>query len=209
MAKFYQKANELAARISAPDLRDIVGATYSVVEGFVTKVREIRSDRRFSKEGADGEIAKVLASNLKAIGETRAAIMRRQANVATERASLLPRPPDRADLVGAIERQELRTILRSMPEAERLRVALETTDRQIRDAIAFSSTLASGVSADLRAQILEAMVEEKAGPRLAEIKAGAEALDATIMTIGEAENDLRRESGLLEGEFGAAKRGEP
>ena len=207
MGKFDSKASELGSRISAPDLREIVGATYSVVERFGAKAGEIRADRRFSKEGADGEIVKALANNLKAIGETRAAIVKRQANIAAERVSLLPRPPDRADLVGAIERQEIRTILRGLPEAERLRVALETTDPQIRDAIAFSSTLASGISPDLRAQILESMVEEKAGSRLAEIKAGADALDATIMTIFEAENDLRRESGLIESEFEQAKRG--
>ena len=69
-----------------------------------------------------------------------------------------------------MQRAEIRTYLRSLPEAERIRVALTSTDETVRAAILFSPAALSGLKDEVRQQVANAYLAATHGPRLAELE---------------------------------------
>jgi hypothetical protein len=113
-----------------------------------------------------------------------------------ERAALATRRPDKSDLFAEMQRQEVRTWLRSLPEGERMSVALSSKDPSVRDAILMAPAAMSGLQADVRDHVLTAVLEEAHGPRLRaldETQQAYELLDAAVKT---AENFARADAGM-------------
>src|ERR1019366_6022654 len=118
-------------------------------------------DPHLSDSGRKAYISKVAIDNIKTLTEV-AASMRKAVKYNTDRrANLKPPVPPRDDIVGAMERAELRAFARSLKGAERFPFALEHAE-------AFLSTPAdlSGLSADQFEKVRQTYIEAKFGPEI-------------------------------------------
>ncbi len=109
-----------------------------------------------------------------------------------ERASFLPKA-DRSDLFGEMQRQEIRTWLRSLSDGERMRAAM--SDDIIREAVALAPAALSGLDAERHGHVVNALVEARHGERVAKIVYESEVLQTADVAIREAANDLHKASG--------------
>jgi len=111
--------------------------------------------------------------------------------------------PDRTDLAGVLERQEIRAYLRGLPIAERSALVFSSKDQGIVDAVLTAPAELSGIPQD-RFEALQNITRERLhGPAMKEIAAAeAVALEA-MAVIKVAQNDMRAAAGLDELKFGA------
>jgi hypothetical protein len=169
-----------------------VSTAFGVVTGFRAQVAKIAADPHLSREGRLAKAAEALkagpADHLRQLADkTRAA----KESIATRRANLRTTKPLEDTAIGEQRRRELRDLLRSMSEAERLRLALGG-DPEIEDAIAHGHHALSGLTAGLKARVVEKIIESSAGPKLATLDAEERALDEATSAIQVAEQFLNR-----------------
>jgi hypothetical protein len=153
-------------------------------------------DPHLSDSGRKAYISKVAIDNIKTLTEV-AASMRKAVKYNTDRrANLKPPVPPRDDIVGAMERAELRAFARSLNGAERLLFALEHPE-----AILNAPAALSGLPEEQFAKVRQTYIEAKFGPQIAEI----ETLDEDLSTVRAAHdlalNELRAAAGLSEQAF--------
>ena len=208
MAKYDAKANEFLRRLPArlpADVAESVRYSFAMASTFAEKAADVRADGRLSVAGHSERIGEALRKGpLGYLAQARKSLTRHQLAAQAELAQLVL-PVDRTDMFGEAQRQEIRAILRGMSDVERIRIVVESRDPQVKEAVIFASPLASGLPAEITARVHAEMLRERFGSRIdaaAELKDG---LADAEFALGEAENDLRRESGLPEGEFQVAK----
>lgn len=179
---------------------------------FLEKAEKIRSDKRLSTVGqrealvgalkGEGVAGATRGGMLGHLKHLRGTAERQLEELRETRATLRP-TADRTDMFAEMQRQEVRTWLRSLPEADRLRIAYETTDQTTREAIAFASPALSGISDEAHANVLSLLTTDKHGAALARVNHLEEIYDTQVAAIDEAARDLHRVSGLDEREFSA------
>jgi DNA mismatch repair ATPase MutS len=113
------------------------------------------------------------------------------------RLALKPKAPDKSYLFAEMQRQEIRTWLRSLPDAERTRAALQA-DEQVASAILNAPPALSGINLEIHAHVAEKELERKFGPQLREIEEREEWVGKVNAAIEVATMQFRRESGLTE-----------
>jgi hypothetical protein len=162
-------------------------------DGFRQKAADIRGDKRYSAEGhreqvkAAAEIGPVqFFSQIKkqAAGDRHA--------LNSRKSEFELKPPNRADLVGAVERQEIRTFLRSLKPHEAMRLALE--DPSIAQAALHAPRQLSGLPEDIFDRIRDAELERQFGPELKILGQESEELDLLDAAISIAESRVRVEA---------------
>ena len=154
-----------------PRHNEAIETAIAIANGFEAKAREIGKDGRFSALGRSEAIKNHLAQGPAAHLEQIKAEVERDLNaIRGERASLVPSNPDKSDVFSELQRQEIRNWLRDLPEAERTRIALTTTDETIRAAILYSPAALTGLKEEIRQQVLNNHLEATHGPRLAELE---------------------------------------
>jgi hypothetical protein len=172
----------------------LAGRTVTV---FRQKAAEIRSDKRYSAEGhreqvkAAAEIGPVqfFAQLKKQAAGDRAALNARKSEFELK-------PPNRADLVGAVERQEVRTFLRSLKPHEAMRLALE--DPSMAQAVLHAPRQLSGLPEDIFDRIRDAELERQFGPELEILGRESDELDVLDAAITIAEGRVRVEAEIKE-----------
>ena len=153
-------------------------------------------DPHLSDSGRKAYISKVAIDNVKMLTEVSASMRKAVKYNTDRRANLKPPVPPRDDIVGAMERAELRAFARSLKGAERFPFALQHAE-------AFLSTPAalSGLSADQFEKVRQTYIEAKFGPEITEI----ETLDEDLSTVRAAHDlalaELRANAGLSEQAF--------
>ena len=153
-------------------------------------------DPHLSDSGRKAYISKVAIDNVKTLTEVSAPTRKAARYNLERRSNLKPPVPPRDDIVGAMERAEIRAFARSLKGAERFPFALEHAE-------AFLSMPAalSGLSADQFEKVKQTYIEAKFGPQIAEI----ETLDEDLATVRAAHDlalaELRANAGLSERAF--------
>ncbi len=201
---FHHKANQFLERMPAgtfDHVRESVTTAFGVAAGFKEKVEKIVADKRLSDTGHKEKIVDVLRGGpISHLKQLRRIAGERLKALEETRAKCQP-VLDKSDMFAEVQRQEIRAWLRGMPEAERLRVAYETPDRMVREAIAFAIPALSGLNDEAKAFVVSAMIQDAHGERLAEINHLSEIYEAETLAIDEATADLRRASGLEQAAF--------
>lgn len=169
-----------------------VSQAFGVVTGFRAKVKEIAADAHLSREGKLARAAEALkagpADHLKQLADRTAAA---KAAIETRRANLRQTKPLEDSQLGEMRRRELRDLLRNMPDGERLRLAF-SGDPEIEDAIAHGHHALSGLTPEMKARVVDKIVESTSGAKLENLAAEEAALDEAAAAIRTAEHFLTR-----------------
>lgn len=115
---------------------------------------------------------------------------------------------DPADLVGAVQRQEMRTYLRGLSDGERLKVLMENPDLRLVQAALEMPAALSGLRSDTRAHVVEAYMQAKhakALKALDELEQVLELLGAAVeIVINEIRTNVRMTDAEFQAWFGVA-----
>jgi hypothetical protein len=103
--------------------RDAITEAFKILDGVREQTVAIRADGRWSKTGQAAKLAEVITQPWADLGKLREKVAATRADIEKSRAKMVPPKLDAGDLVGALERVELRTMLREAPRADRLRLA--------------------------------------------------------------------------------------
>jgi hypothetical protein len=177
-------------------LKSVVESAFALGSLIDSAKKRAADDLNLSDAGRSAYVARTAQDNLKPlIGVTAAA--RKMGRFNTERrANLKPPTPPREDVVGEMQRAELRTFARSLKAAERLLFALEHAE-----AILNAPAALSGLPEDQFAKVRQSYIEAKFGPEIAEIETLNEDLATVRAAHDLALNELRANAGLSEREF--------
>jgi hypothetical protein len=185
---------ELLQRIpaNATKLRDDVTVAFNLVTVFKTKIASIKADPTLTARGQAQAIQAALAGGVSDhMRQLREGVERDLAGVRGERAGLVPKVPDRADVVGEMQRREVRDWLRTLEPVERMRVAVESKDLVI-TAVMHAPAELSGLPKDIHKSIVESEIESLHGARLSELKMHEQALEEAAAALQVAADDLQR-----------------
>jgi hypothetical protein len=162
---------------------------FSAVAAFRTKVDQIKSDKRYSAQGHLEEIRAAAKAGPLAYFESL------RQDVAAERAKLAGRREhfelpvlDRDDVVGALNHQEIRSYLRSLPIGERIKEA--ASDPVIAAAAQAAPGALSGLDADAMARSKAFLVDHLFGAELAVLDAEEAVITNVAQAVDIAEGEL-------------------
>jgi hypothetical protein len=198
------KAETLVARLSprlGADVHNEVRLALCISATVAEKAAAIRSDARLSPEGHREQIGAMLKKGpLAHLGQISSKFTKELDALKAERATfVIAIDPNNA--VAEMQRQEARAHVRSLPEIERIRLATETRDPLLREAIATAPRELSGVPADIHTAVRDALLVERFGPKIANNAHLIEAHEEALTYIEEAGHDIRRASGLSDRDF--------
>jgi hypothetical protein len=158
-----------------PDARHVehVNAAVTISNNALEAIARVNSDARLSAQGRAEKVKATVAEwlqngHLRQIADSNAKDV---AAIENKRATfVLPAlAPD--DVRGEIQRGEVRGWLRSLPEAERINIALNSDDPTIKLAIAHATPALSGLKPENHARVVNNMIEQLHGPAIAELAA--------------------------------------
>jgi hypothetical protein len=184
----------LAERIPEDsEFRVMADSAFGAVDAFRVKIRDIKSDKRFSEQGHYEKIRDAAKSGPLAFF----AELKKQ--IAGERESLVERrshfelpKPDRDHVVSALDAAEIRSWLRSIENiGERIKHA--ASDPTIAAAVVHSPPALSGLNDDGHTRAVNFLTEHLFGDELRELSAEAEIVDAVGIAIDVAEKQLLNE----------------
>jgi hypothetical protein len=94
-----------------------------------------------------------------------------RAQLLQRRAELQPPPPDKTDVAGAVQRAEMRTMLRGMANGARIGLLLSTeTDPRLWASVLEAPNVMSGVTDEIRDRVVAASIEKVHPGKLAELE---------------------------------------
>jgi hypothetical protein len=198
------KAETLIARLSprlGAAVLDEVRTAFGISATVAEKAAAIRSDKRYSADGHAIAVKQMLGQGPLAHHAQIVAKLKKPIESLQAERSTFVIEADRTDSVAEMLRAECRALLRSMPEAERIRVALETTESLIREAVAMAPPQLSGLPADIKQSVFDGLLTERYGEKLANNAHLLEAYEAALIAVEEAGNDIRRSANLSERDF--------
>ncbi len=181
--------------------REIIETAFRIVDVLRGKATEIRSNTHLTKVGQDEQVKIAakggLAEQFKQL-QSRAARMTEHASNLRQGFKL--KPLDKADLVGELQRREMRDFLRSQPEDKRIRIALE--DPNFSEAIIHAlSPALSGLSPEVHARVKHAAIERAYGPQMRGLAQREELNETVTNALQVAAMQFRNEAGLKDGEI--------
>ncbi len=172
----------------------------SAVDATVTKRQQLAGDTRYTDAGAEEQFASfVFAELIPVFAKGRHTVEQGQQALADMRAKLRLPKADPTDAAGAIERMEIRTWLRTLPQAERDKITRpgpSALDPQIRQAIIEMPAEMTKVAGSHRGLILESVMRETHGPLLDEIDELSRAVEACASAVDAGRDEIRIESGI-------------
>ena len=189
------QAHVFTARLKADDKthRDIIETASALTERFQARLGEIKADSRYTAEGRKSEARELLSGGIgEHLNQLKATVENEAGVLAAHRAQLVLPPIDKTDVLGEIQRAEVRTWLRSLPESERLTAALSTEDKSIRDAIINAPAPLSGLNADIYNKVKANAIEVLHGPKMAASDVAGETLSLVKAAIQVANNEMIR-----------------
>lgn len=186
---------------NADKIAENVELAFKIAPAFEAKAKAIRSNTRLSDAGHNDEIITALKSGpLAHLAQIRASIFD-QLNAVEAKREVAMAPPkmtaeQRGDVVGEMQRAELRGWLRGLEPAERLRLLLEGGDPGIREAALLASPVLSGLSKEHSTLLIERAAQDRHGPALKAWEREAEALESAVAAVDVAERDLFAVAGV-------------
>lgn len=198
------KADQLVSRLSArlgADVHADVKLAFGIADTVRDNVAKIIADKRYSADGHRDQIKQMLAKGpLAHLAQIQGKLKKPLETLQAERAKFVIEA-DRSDTFAEMQRQEVRSFLRSLPDNERIRLALESKDPVIREAVAMAPSQLSGLPQDIKQSVFDGLMEERYGVQLANNSHLLEAYQAALIAVEEAGHDIRREANLSDRDF--------
>lgn len=157
------------------NLHNAAEGLINLTDGFAVKAAEIRNDRKLSREGQDLALAELARKAIPDLAKLTRGARKAIAFAQGEIAGLSSPKPDPTDLRAEMRRAEIRTYLRSLPEAKRFQAALamaKVPDQAL--AILDAPSDMSGLSETLAEQVRDTFLEATHGAKLADLRATAD-----------------------------------
>ena len=189
------------------DLREASKACFSVVEAFEARAGQIKSDPRLTEAGrADALRDEAVKTALPALNLAQAPIADATHKAQERRRSIAVPVPDRNDLAGAMERQEIRAMLRSMGDLARVAFVMESSDERVEDAVLTAPASLSGMTKDQWALVNKIVLDRRYGAEMANVQAIEGAVEAASAAYETALDMVRSAAGVDERAFGTMRR---
>lgn len=200
------RTQQLLSRIpdhaSSATLKAAAGACLDLADRFAQRVTAIKSDPSFTQLGRDKALKDEAVKNcLPGLKSAFAPIEKALIAARNARAAISVPAPDPSNIAAALERQEIRAMVRAMKPAERMVFLTGTVDERIVDAILSAPGVLAGLSDDQFGQIRDLTVDRRFGDRVAEIREGEEAAEAAQAAMLVARNDIKTVTGLSDTAF--------
>ncbi|TIT36188.1 MAG: hypothetical protein E5W65_10515 [Mesorhizobium sp.] len=195
------RTEQIVSRVKNGALRDAATACLDLAERFGKRAASIKNDPNFTDVGRDktlkDEAAKSYLPGLKAAYAPIArALSDAKAARAALSASVFPHP-DSTNIAAALERQEIRALVRGMKPAERMAFIGASRDERIADAVFSAPPALSGLLDEqfgqLRDLVMNRRVDEGQVAGIREAEEAAEAAEAAMLV---ARNDIKAIVGL-------------
>jgi hypothetical protein len=208
------RRSPLLSRVKNEDLRRAASAIFDLADNVASRSAALAKDSRFTAEGRVAEISEALRTSIEPkLRELQQPIVRQMQEIERRTRALSLPAPDPANTAAALERQEIRAMLRAMPLAERSDLVFKTKDERIIEAVLCAPCELSGLPAD-RFEVLINRTREAMHPdEVAAIEELQADLEEVRMCISVATGDMQRDSGIAEDRFaklmGRDKTGSP
>jgi hypothetical protein len=195
------RAEQLLSRIpnhaSAAALKVAAVACLDVADRFGQRVTSIKADPSFTQLGRDKALKDEAVKNcLPGLKAASGPIAKALADARKARAAISLPAPDPSNIAAALERQEIRAMVRVMKPAERMSFLTGTVDERVADAVLSAPGVLSGLSDDQFGQIRDLVVDRRHGDQIAQIREAEEVAEAAEAAMLVAQNDIKAITGL-------------
>ena len=145
-----------------PAIKDAVIQAHTAAEAFAAKKAELASSGTLTPRGQHQALRDSLVHDYgKALARSRDPIRKAQREIKTRREALKVAAVDRTDVVGALDRQEIRSWLRTLDEGALVSLARTTSDKRILTAMIQAPPELSGLHKVKEAEYVAAEVERR------------------------------------------------
>ncbi|WP_299806684.1 hypothetical protein [Tardiphaga sp.] len=185
-------------------MRGQLAKCLDVAEAFSQDCERVAMNRDLSEVGRANALKTILQRAVRDLRDARKPVDDLRKTLETKRSAVKSPPFDKTDLVGALNRQELRAAMRGMDTA--VRAGLITTDPTFADALLEQPPVLSGLTPNegfLVQAAQEARLKTLFGPQLAEIAELESTLNEAAGIAAVARNDLQTKAGMPQLEFDA------
>jgi hypothetical protein len=163
----------------------------TISERFANQRELLERDGYLTPEGKRVKLAEALTKQFaRDLRDARKPIESAAQEVTRLRGEVKPVQVDRTDVVAAMERQEIRAFIRSLPSGDKIAALLKQADPKILDAVLDAPAALSGVPEEHYARAKTAREEQLHGPQLREIEALQSVVDEANAAAQVARNDL-------------------
>ncbi|WP_338688977.1 hypothetical protein V5279_25220 [Bradyrhizobium sp. 26S5] len=176
-------------------------AVLNVLVEIDAKRSAANANKNLSDVGRADELRNFAPTLAPAMARARGAISGAKEALARQRANLAPVPKDRNDIASAILRSDVRRFNQGKPVAEIIRMA--ESDSTVMEAIFEGPAALSGLTVEVRDNILKSYLEKHAAPQLAAISEQQEAIALIETGIGAASSALADVAGIQPAAFDA------
>lgn len=161
---------------------------------------ELAGDKNKSDVGRANALRDFAAKEAPRVTRARRALTHAQGTVRNQRLALTPTVRDKKDIAAAMLRREIREVAKSMNLQEVLALANDpTTDTITLEALFEGPTFLTGLSADMRARMLQIVVDRTQAPAVATLAELDEALNLLDTAVRFGEQELYKASGAQSG----------
>lgn len=205
------RTQQLLSRIpdhpSSAALRQAALACLDVADRFRARETAVKSDIGFTpvgrsnvlKDEASKSYLPALQAAFRPIADALAAAKRARSAIS------IP-APDPSNIAAALERQEIRQMVKGMKPNDRMAFLTGSKDERIADAVLSAPSALSGLSDDQFTQVRDLAVDRRFGDRVAEIRAAEEAAEAAQAAMLVAGNEIKQITGVTDRQFEAMRK---
>lgn len=193
------------ARPELAGLKDLAWRALDLSEAPPRRRAEIAAPGTLTEKGVEQVLRKDLADGYaKDVRNYRGALATQREALNARRAALFTPQFDKTDLIGELQRQELRAWLRSLGPSDRMIAILKDADGVVCEAALAAPATLSGIDvfkSEQREQIKAHFGSVRHAATLAEMDGEAEALQVAEIAVGVAVDAIRAEVGLPPSHF--------
>jgi hypothetical protein len=203
------RSQQLIGRIPASStaLRQAALACLDVADRFRAREAEVKSDIGFTPVGRSKTLKdEASKSYLPALDAAFRPIADALAAAKRARASISFTAPDPSNITAALERQEIRAMVKGMKLGERMAFLTGNKDERIADAVLSAPAPLSGLDDEQFGIVRDMAVDRRFGDKVAEIRAAEEAAEAAQAAMLVAGNEIKQITGVSDRQFDAMRK---
>jgi len=192
----------LMMRFESHPLRENLESALAVSERFSAASGRIKANSDLSQTGREKELTAQARQALRDLRDLRKPLEEMQTRRARLHDGVQRKQFDKSDIVGAMNRAEIRSVIASLQPPDRIQALF---DPVFRDAVLEQPPLVSGIKSAGELKIYEdaksAQLADMHGPLMQELQALDEEIDGARAVLDVARNDVKAELGVADGVF--------
>lgn len=178
---------------NANELRLRVTAAFGVLDNYRARAREIRADNNLSPAGQSVEVVKYVSEKIGGkLKEIRAEIENPLKAIESEKIGLR-REVTKSENFSEARKAEVRAWFRSLEHTDRMRLALESDDDLLREAIINVPCYLSNMQPDIYEKVIDSAVEQKFADRVAFWEKHEKPLREALTAVRVVQNEIERD----------------